>query len=181
MKATESLDRDHRVIETVMPAIERMAQMAQEGVLAELEHPGRVIDFLREFVDAYHHGKEEQHLFPAMEKRGVPRDRGLIMDLLREHGQGRRLVRAMSKSLRAAESDVDAARDLSDRAREYLHLIRAHIAKEDSQLWPLAESVLTPEDDARLADSYAQVEAATLGAHGLARYRETAAELVTLG
>ncbi len=36
----------------------------------------KVVDFIRNFADRCHHGKEEDNLFPAMEKRGIPRQAG---------------------------------------------------------------------------------------------------------
>ena len=89
MEATQSLDRDHRIIETVLPALERLGRQAEGMRLRQREEAEAAVGFLRTFVDAYHHGKEEQHLFKVMEERGVPRDGGLILHLLKEHGDER--------------------------------------------------------------------------------------------
>ena len=46
----------------------------------KLEKLGKILDFFRVFVDRCHHGKEEEYLFPTMEKRGIPADKGPICD-----------------------------------------------------------------------------------------------------
>lgn len=46
---------------------------------------GDMADFLKVFADKRHHGKEEGFLFPAMEKYGIPKDRGPIGQMLSEH------------------------------------------------------------------------------------------------
>jgi hemerythrin-like domain-containing protein len=178
MEATQSLDRDHRIIETVLPALERLGRQAEGLRLRQREEAEAAVGFLRTFVDAYHHGKEEQHLFKVMEERGVPRDGGLILHLLKEHGEGRAHVRAMSEALRQlADGDAQASARFAQHAREYVTLLRHHIEDEDTNLWPLAERVLTPEDDTRLAHGYAQVERETIGDGGVNHYRERAREL----
>lgn len=178
MEATQSLDRDHRIIETMLPALERLGEKAEGLRLKQRAEAEAALGFLRSFVDAYHHGKEEQHLFKVMEERGVPRDSGLVLHLLKEHGQGRAHVRAMFEAAEPAlDGDPEASAKFAQHAREYVTLLRDHIEDEDTNLWPLAESVLTLEDDTRLTHGYAQVERETIGDGGLARYRQQAQEM----
>jgi len=42
-------------------------------------------DFFKNFMDRYHHAKEEKHLFVMLNARGVPRDNGPLAVMLREH------------------------------------------------------------------------------------------------
>ncbi len=178
MKATESLEEDHRIIEIMLPTVEWLGEQADLGALRKRDDATMTLDFLRKFVDEYHHGKEERHLFRRMEERGVARDRGLILELLKEHGQGRAHVRTMSEgSARALGGEEEAAKTFAQHARDYVTLLRHHIIKEDAKLWPLAEKALTGEDDAELARGYAQVERETLGDEGRNRYRLRAHEL----
>ena len=53
------------------------------------------MEFIATFADHNHHGKEEDILFPAMEKAGFPRDGGPVGVMLMEHTQGREYVGAM--------------------------------------------------------------------------------------
>ncbi len=91
------------------------------------------LDWLRSFADRTHHAKEEDLLFPAMIRAGLPSAGGPIDVMLEEHERGRALVRAMSVSTGAARAAA---------AREYVALLRAHIDKENEVLFPLADAVL---------------------------------------
>ncbi len=178
MKATDNLDQDHRIIEVVLPAVRRLGQQARGGRALDREAAEQVAAFLRTFADACHHGKEELHLFKAMERRGVHRDVGLVFHLLEEHGRGRKHVRVMSNStLGAAEGDQEASKSFGDNAIAYVELLSHHIREEDVELWMLAQRVLTEDDDATLMDGFTQVERSTLGESGREQFRRQAQQI----
>jgi len=175
MKAAEELEQEHRVIEVMLPAVERVGAEAASGKLGDRGEAERVLAFLSTFVDGCHHAKEEQHLFKRLETRGVPRNEGLVSDLLKEHGEGRRLVRGLRETLEGAASGKGGeAHVFGGHAREYVALLRGHIEKEDMRLWPLVERTLSAEDDEELAKGYAEVERATLGEGGREEYERRA-------
>jgi len=177
MRATDSLYQDHRIIEVVLPALQRLGQQAGELRLADRETVGIALEFLTTYVDAYHHGKEELYLFKAMERRGVRRDVGLVFHVLEEHGRRRKRVRTLSASSAGAIQGDPAAREFADSAAVYVKLLSHHIREEDTELWSLASRVLSDDDDARLIQGYAGVERATLGEDGPEAYRGRAVEV----
>ena len=73
MKPTEILSNEHRVIEQVLAALEAIVRDAKSA--ARLDEPSArdAVAFFRNFADRCHHGKEEVHLFPALEAKGFPR------------------------------------------------------------------------------------------------------------
>ena len=178
MDATASLREDHRTIEMMLPALERMARQFEAGEFVRGYDLARMLEFLREFVDGYHHWKEEQQLFPALEARGVPQDSAPVSELLEEHERGRRCLRVMTAAM-AEEigEDPGAEADFAHYAREYLGLLREHTEKEERELWPLAAEALTEEDGTRLAEAYAEIEREVIGEGGRERFREMAESL----
>ncbi len=163
LEATGRLDEEHRVIERALPMMEHV-----DGVG---EGDAQVVEFFRMFVDACHHRKEEIVLFPALEARGVPRNKGLIRELLQEHGDGRRMLREIGGLLHPAQDEfADSRILLRRRVRDYVAHLRKHIAKEDAQLWPLAERVLTPDDDANIAVGYDDIDETEFGMVNYKRY-----------
>jgi hemerythrin-like domain-containing protein len=150
MRSPADVLRDeHRVILVALTTLARAAErLAAGGPL-----PGgwweEMLDWLRAFADRNHHAKEEKSLFPAMVKAGVPGDEGPIAVMLEEHVQGRLLIQAMA-------SGHDARR--SSTAREYVHLLRDHIAKEDEFVFPLADSVLDDQAVAAVAREFEAVQ-----------------------
>lgn len=178
METTASLEQDHRIIELMLPVVERMAREFEAGHFVRGYDLARVLEFLREFVDEYHHGKEEQQLFPALEARGVPGDSGLVLELVREHEEARRCLGIITAAMsEVIGEDPGAEMDFAQYGREYVALLRRHIEKEDSQLWPLAERSLSDEDDARLSQAFAEIERATIGEDGREHFRQMAADL----
>ncbi len=175
MEAVASLEEDHRIIELMLPALERMADQFATGEFVRGYDVAQVLGFMREFVEAYHHGKEERELFPALEAGGVPRDSGLVLELVREHREARRCVAIMAAGMSEAVGEDPAAEsDFAEYAREYVALLQRNMETEDRELWPLAEKALTEEDDARLAQTYAEIERETIGEGGRERFREAA-------
>ncbi len=175
MRSTDSLDQDHRIIEIMLPTVQRLVEASGAPSL-DATAAEAAVEFLRTFVDAYHHRKEELHLFRTMELRGVHRDVGLVFHLLEEHGRGRRHVRAMADSLRRlAQADAEAAESFAENAAAYVKLLGHHIREEDAELWPLVARVLTEGDDEELTKHFAEAEQSVLGEEGREGWRTRAA------
>jgi hemerythrin-like domain-containing protein len=125
------------------------------------------------FADRCHHGKEEDILFPRMEARGVPRDGGPIGVMLFEHDEGRAFVGAIADAIDVYERDGQAAaRVIAENARGYVDLLRQHIMKEDNVLFPMADRVLSPADQAELERRFEQIETERMGPGVHERYHQ---------
>lgn len=128
--------------------------MEPEGSL-DLDTVDDCVSFFRLFVDACHHGKEEDLLFGELVDAGMPRDGGPIAVMLEEHRIGRRLVGRMGESLAQLRQDPDGSPDtLRSAALDYVSLIRNHIAKEDGVLFNHADFFLDEPSCARLCAGY---------------------------
>lgn len=164
MEPTLILSSEHRVIEVVLDCLERLTGQAQAASRLDRESAETVVDFIRSFADGCHHGKEENHLFPALVRKGVPGESGPVGVMLHEHEEGRAYVRAMAEQIpAAAEGDKDAVAAFSINAFRYIELLRAHIKKEDGVLFPMAERILSKEDRRRLREDFENVEIEEIG------------------
>jgi hemerythrin-like domain-containing protein len=158
MQATDILIDEHRVIEQVLSCLERIAADAETGCL-DYDAALETLDFLSNFADRCHHGKEERYLFPLMEAKGFLRRGGPTGVMLHEHHEGRRHVRVMYAALEQADAGSGpAVRDFVRHAQEYVVLLRQHIAKENQCLFPMANRALDGEDQRRLLDAFVRVE-----------------------
>lgn len=170
----EILKSEHRVIERVLDAFERFA--AQERIDADAFCG--VLDFLRNFADGCHHAKEENELFPQLERAGVPRAGGPIGRMFDDHAQGRALLRRLAENLDAAERGAaDAAQTVRAAATQYIDLLRQHIWKEDNILFAMADRVLAPPQRRELLDGFDRAEHAQGDADKHERYVRLADEL----
>jgi hemerythrin-like domain-containing protein len=174
-KATALLSDEHRVIERVLGAVEKLLQKpANEAI----EPWRKALDFIRHFADQCHHIKEEKVLFPAMEAHGIPSEGGPIGMMLMEHEEGRSYVRAMFAALaRVERGDPSAPSDLYENARGYLRLLREHIQKEDDVLFRMADEVISADEQRQLLKAFETHEAEEMGAGVHEKYLRVAAEL----
>jgi len=154
-----SLESEHRLIEQVLSALEREADLIDAGNAVDADFFTKALAFIREFADGLHHQKEEQTLFPKLVEVGVPREGGPVGVMLADHENGRSFVRAMAASLEAAASgDTRARSALLAAARSYVDLLRAHIMKEDGVLFPMAEQLLDSSQQDEMQSRFAEAE-----------------------
>lgn len=119
------------------------------------------VDFLIEFADKCHHGKEEGILFPAMIAAGVPDRGGPIGVMMSEHIQGRGYIHDMSDALEEPE-DYDR---FEKAGLAYVVLLRVHIQKENTVLFPMADRVIAPEQLEAMRQAFEEHEEKVIG-HG---------------
>ena len=160
-KATGLLSDEHRVIERVLAAVERLTTKPA----TEFLQPWKMaLDFVRHFADQCHHIKEEKVLFPALEEHGIPTEGGPVGMMLQEHEEGRSYVRAMFDALGKIEAgDRSAQAALCDNAKQYLRLLREHIQKEDDILFRMADEVIPADEQKQLLEKFEIHEAEEVG------------------
>jgi hemerythrin-like domain-containing protein len=178
MPATDILANEHRVIEQVLTCLE---QLTVEGIAQgrlDGDSARQAIDFFDTFADRCHHAKEEQGLFPLLEAKGFPPQAGPTGVMRAEHEEGRKQLRGLAVEVdRAAAGDGVALLRFARHAREYVHRMREHIAKEDHRLFPMATVVLTDEDQEQLLSVFERVECSQGHAGTHEKYLEIADEL----
>lgn len=178
MKPVEILSQEHRVIEVVLNSLEVMTEKAQAEGRLQREDSLEAIDFIRNFADRCHHGKEEDRLFPAMAAKGMPTDGGPIGVMLMEHDMGREFVRQMAESREAAsDGDKTALAKFVAGATGYINLLRVHIHKEDHILFPMADRLMDDSEQSNLLTQFEVVETEHMGAGTHARYLKVAEAL----
>lgn len=164
MNPTTVLKEEHRAVERVLRVLNKAADRIDEGKAVPPAVFENSLDFLRNFADKCHHGKEEELLFPAMEKAGIGRDGGPIGVMLVEHEQGRQHLRAMEEALGAyREGDQSARSALAGHARAYAALLAQHIQKEDQVLFPMAERILAADEKETLVEGFDRIEQDHIG------------------
>lgn len=164
MNPTEILMEEHRVIEQVLECLEKMVAQAIERNTLDPEPSREAVAFFQGFADRCHHGKEEAHLLPLMEARGLPQNEGPTRRVRLEHEQGRVHVQEMDKAIeRASSGDAEALRAFVAHARSFMVLLRKHIQKEDDLLFPMANKVLSEQDQRTLMERFERVESEEMG------------------
>jgi hemerythrin-like domain-containing protein len=140
---TKILMQEHVLIEKVLAVLETLAEQVDRGRAPDRTAFGKALEFLSGFADMGHHMKEEEALFPALVERGMPVLGSPIGVMLHEHEEGRAHLRGLREALGGLDKDpAGARRRLVDEAREYVHLLRQHIEKENVILFRMADEML---------------------------------------
>jgi hemerythrin-like domain-containing protein len=170
---TQILGEEHEEILAVLDALERVVHCIEAGGTVPLQVLADFHEFFTVFADRCHHGREEELLFPFLERKGIPRAGGPLGCMLAEHDEGRGYMRLMAQNAQGcAEGDVPARNSWCEAARGYANLLRNHIWKENEILFRMAECVISPEEQAALGVQFAKVEKAKIGAATLTLLRE---------
>lgn len=164
MRPTEILMNEHRVIEQVLDCLDAMADRCERDGRIDEEPARQAIEFFRDFADRCHHGKEENQLFPMMESRGFSPAAGPTAVMRSEHVQGRSLIRSMEEAIPgASQGDATAQTAWVHSARGYSTMLRQHIEKEDTCLFPMADQALLSGDQEELGRLFDRVEHEEIG------------------
>ena len=164
MVATEALKNDHRIIEKMLNVLEVVSNKIEQGEEVPVDILKKATDFIRNFADSYHHGKEEDLLFKTMEEKGFPREGGPIGMMLIEHDEGRDYVRALAEGIeKYASGDTSAKKTIVENARNYAGLLSPHIQKEDNILYMMADNIIPEPLQRELLNRFDRVEKEKLG------------------
>jgi hypothetical protein len=171
----ELLRRDHEITERVFAAMEKLFAAPAGPAPAQV---GQFVEYVRDYVDRCHNQKEEQHLFPRLEQKGMPRDGGPLGVMLQEHARAQQiLARLVPSGAAFAAGDRDALAGFRAAFAEYAALCKDHFWKENDILYPMAQRFLGDDEAAEVVRGIEDVEAA-FGADTRARYYRLAEDLI---
>ena len=173
---TDQLREEHELVLMVVEAMEREVEDIERTGRVHTDRVELMVDFTRNFTDGCHHHKEEEVLFPALEERSSAAG-GPVSIMLSEHMAGREAIGAIAASLPVANDDADARSDVRENLRLYAYLLRLHIQKENTVLFPLAEETLSDQEQEMLAEEFERVEKLETGAGVHERYHRIAHDL----
>lgn len=157
--AAQILMREHSLILKVLSAMEDRISALEARAAVDRAFFERAVEFLRNFADRCHHGKEEDILFTTMvDELDYPRGGGPVAVLTTEHERGREFIRGIAEAAAALDTDTMAARKLIESGRSYVRLLRTHIDREDTVVFPMVEQFLDDSDQARLVGKFAEFE-----------------------
>ena len=145
--AVSILKSEHRSISAVLHGLQQLARMAHEAtVRPRFQVLRSMVRYIDEYPERLHHPKEDEHLFARVLKR-APQARALVEGLHAEHQEGARLIRELERALLFFEEGWPAgAREFQDKVDAYAAFHWQHMRKEEQELLPLAERVLSAED-----------------------------------
>jgi hemerythrin-like domain-containing protein len=146
-KAISIIRDEHRSIAAVLHGMEFLVN---EIKARKADIDARVframLYYLDTFAERLHHPKEDQYLFEPMRRRGTQAN-ALIEELEREHASGERSLQHLEQHLvRYEEGGEREFPEFYAAVVQFVAGYREHIRKEEEEMFPLAERMLTDAD-----------------------------------
>ncbi len=138
---------EHKLIKRMLEVIRKACIGIVNGKDIDYADFDKMIDFVRNYADNHHHGKEEKILFNKMiNEIGGAAEKLVRFGMLVEHDLGRLFMKNLEEALLAVgNGDEDAKVDVIANAVSYTHLLNRHIEKEDNIAYPFAKRELSSE------------------------------------
>lgn len=168
--STKDLIEEHSNIMMMLKVMEQIAIRLERGEAVDATHLQQMVEYLENFTDKCHHGKEEDFLFPALLHN--PQNQATINQLLGEHKTGRDLITGMAASLVGYQPGNADAMHIAKNIQAYVELIKDHIRKENEYLFQLADQQLPQEFSLSIQAQYDRFEEEMLGVGKYDQYQQ---------
>ncbi|WP_018906045.1 hemerythrin domain-containing protein [Variovorax paradoxus] len=147
---------EHRALSAMLRSITLLLrEHRRHGTLPDFDALQAMLFYVDEFPEKLHHPKESLLLFPKLRGRSAQTD--AVLDRLeREHAHGEFAIRELEHALlgfrtMSGTAQCEMRRDHFEQLmRHYADFYLAHMQVEETQILPLAESVLSDGEWAEL-------------------------------
>jgi hemerythrin-like domain-containing protein len=158
-RPTETLEKEHKICYLVLDAAQREIDAIRATGQFEVEDIERLVDFFGFFTRECHEPKEARLLFSKLVQRGISADEGLLADMKAAHVDLTERLESIERLLGKARTDGrKAVAALLDATEVYIEHMRAHMLREDTDLFPMVSHVLTQHDHEELARAFESME-----------------------
>jgi len=179
VRPTDSLRKDHALIEKMINALKIMSTLLRNGTTIPKPILDQTIEFSTNFTNKCHHLKEEESLFPTLEKNGMPKEGGPIARMIFEHEITNELTNSIIRSTDIYTSTGQPAALIGD-LEKYIDHVSLHLSKENQRLFVMADMILADQQEA-LTNGLDNIEKNKLSDYKRNRnYYEELVEKVTL-
>lgn len=151
MSSTSSLRNDHQLIEKMLQALKVISELLKKEKKIPSQILDQAIDFSVNFTNFCHHGKEEESLFPTLERKGMPKEGGPIARMIYEHEITQKLTDDIISSSKSYTSTGESS-PLIKSIDEYVEHVSLHLSKENLRLFQMADMILNDDRSAVYTD-----------------------------
>lgn len=160
MNSIQLMMEEHQNILRMLAVVRKACYGILQGGDICYEDFHQMIDFIKNYADAHHHGKEENILFHEMvENLGALGNKLITHGMLVEHDSGRLFIQELQAALdRVKDGDEASKLDVIANAIGYTHLLKRHIDKEDAVVYTFATRQLSADILSKVEDASAHFE-----------------------
>lgn len=147
MQAIRIIHDEHRSMAAVLHGMLYLVrEIRDHGAKPNFDLFGAMIYYIDAFPERFHHPKEESFLFRALRIRH-PGAKRLLDRLEEEHWTGARKIRTLEQALvRYRDGGAIEFPSFAAAVEDYAAFHRSHMRVEETEILPLAEKHLSPED-----------------------------------
>jgi hemerythrin-like domain-containing protein len=158
--AIGELMTEHRLIMRVIDNMQQHAESIEQGAGLDSAYVDAVLDFLHNYADQNHHGKEEDILFRRLKNMPMtPEHRQMMEDLIEDHRFARRVGAGMAAANgRYRSGESHALADILDAMRTLVDFYPRHIEAEDHGFFKPAIGYFTPEERETLTEDFEEFD-----------------------
>ncbi len=159
MSPVTQLLEEHRVIGDYLETIALARGEMERGGRLPMEVFDGVVEFARDYVDRFHHYKEEHQLFVLLAQKKQGELDASIATLRQQHEHNRNRIAAITRSIEAYDAgDPIHETWLLEHLAGFGATLCRHIHRENRVFFPLASLVLSPGEEAALMEVFQDVE-----------------------
>ncbi|MDJ0947479.1 MAG: hemerythrin domain-containing protein [Alphaproteobacteria bacterium] len=174
------IQREHTALVGVVDCLNHAVQdIGKEATPEQDALIDAILDYIESFPDRFHHPKEDEYLFKALYNR-APEARATLDVLMAEHVTGAERIAEVRRTREAFRTDA-AGRDAFVAAvRAYVDFQYEHMAREETEILPLAREALTPGDWARINAAFSDHDDPLFGDRPAERFRDLHRRITSL-
>lgn len=167
MEALRIIKDEHRNLWRVATTVERVIGDMEAAGKADAAFLGSVFDYFEQFVDNFHHPKEDDYLFRLLRQRS-PEAAAVLDRLEADHRNAPGKLKALRDKLAAGAPVAQ----LASGVRAYIKAAEEHIRVEETEVFPLARAALTAADWQEIDAAFLDNADPVFGAQAQAGFRE---------
>ena len=148
---------EHRLIERVIALMKEAISREEDNKQADPDLIQWFTQFIRNYADQCHHGKEEDILFRELKKKDISKEHQKILsELVQEHKWGRETTaKLVDANTRYTKGDEEALPEIAHCIRLLIDFYPKHIEKEDKHFFlPVMKYFSEQEKEAMLKEGY---------------------------
>lgn len=179
MQALRIISEDHSNMWRLATTIDHVVEDMEAGAPVEVDFFNSVFDYIDQFVDRFHHPKEDNYLFRILRLRSE--EVAAVLDSLQvEHREGPGNIGKLRVLLQQAARGEVPSSALAAAFRDYTASVKNHIRTEEKYVLPVARKVLTPDDWTEIDRAFLDNNDPVFGEKARAEFRELFHRVVSL-
>ncbi|HLG34587.1 MAG TPA: hemerythrin domain-containing protein [Bacteroidia bacterium] len=140
-KFLKMLYDEHKIIVNAIDAAQQAKSLIGKDDTLYESTIRKLITFFRNYADRFHHYKEEEILFPEMNKRNELLAEGVIKEMFDNHEDFRAMIRSIENKL-----DAKKFTEAQGELEKYANALLDHIAVENDEVFVMAETLFSENE-----------------------------------